>query len=82
MAKEEPIRAVRRVIGLVEALIGAFARVADELAKAEDEVADATMVNTASDRLASAKTALRGRSLFCVSGRKTRTTKMTRRAML
>ena len=50
MAKPEHIRAVRRVIGLVEGLIAAFDEVADELAQMEDEVAD-----TANDRLASAK---------------------------
>ena len=50
MAKLEHIRAVRRVIGLVEGLIAAFDEVADELAQMEDEVAD-----TANDRLASAK---------------------------
>ena len=47
MAKEERIRAVRRVIGLDE--------VADELAAAEDEIADSAMLGTASDRLVSAK---------------------------
>jgi hypothetical protein len=50
MAKLERIRAVRRVIGLVEGLIAAFDEVADELAQVEDEVAD-----TANDRLAYAK---------------------------
>ena len=43
MAKDERIRAVRRVIGLVEGLITAFDGVADELAAAQDEVADAAM---------------------------------------
>jgi hypothetical protein len=57
MPKPERIRAVRRVIGLVEALIAAFDEVADELAEAEDEIADAAMVNTVSDRLGSAKDA-------------------------
>jgi hypothetical protein len=56
MAKLERIRAVRRVIGLVEGLIAAFDEVADELAQAE-EVADAAMLSAASDRLASAKNA-------------------------
>jgi hypothetical protein len=55
MAKLERIRAVRRVIGLVEGLIAAFDQVADELAG--DEVADAAMLNTASDRLQSSKDA-------------------------
>jgi hypothetical protein len=55
VAKEERIRAVRRVIGLVEALIAAFDEVADELATAEDEIADAAILTTASDRLAFAK---------------------------
>ena len=50
MPNHERIRAVRRVIGLVEGLIAAFDEVADELAQVEDEVAD-----TANDRLASAK---------------------------
>jgi hypothetical protein len=54
MAKLERIRAVRRVIDLVENLIAAFDEVADELAEVEDEVAD-PMLSTASDRLASAK---------------------------
>src|SRR6516164_5567331 len=57
MANHERIRAVRRVIGLVEGLIAAFDEVADELAQTEDEVADAAMLSTASDRLASAKNA-------------------------
>jgi hypothetical protein len=58
MAKREHIRAVRRVIGPIEGLIAAFDEAADELAEAEDEVADAAMVNTVSDRLASAKDAV------------------------
>ena len=58
MAKLEHIRAVRRVIGPIEGLIAAFDEAADELAEAEDEVADAAMVNTVSDRLASAKDAV------------------------
>ena len=57
MAKLERIRAVRRVIDLVEGLIAAFDEVADELAQMEDEVADAAMLSTVSDRLASAKVA-------------------------
>ena len=55
MAKLERIRAVRRVIGLVEGLIAALNEITDELAEAEDEVADAAMLSTVSDRLASAK---------------------------
>ena len=55
MAKRERIRAVRRVIGLVEGLIDAFDEVADELAAIEDEIADAAFLGTAQDRLASAK---------------------------
>jgi hypothetical protein len=43
--------------GLVEGLIAAFDEVADELAQIEDEVADAATLDTASDRLASAKDA-------------------------
>ena len=50
MGKLERIRAVRRVISLVEGLIAAFDELADELAQMEDEVAD-----KANDRLASAK---------------------------
>ena len=49
MPNHERIRAVRRVISLVEGLIAAFDELADELAQMEDEVAD-----TANDRLASA----------------------------
>ena len=60
MPKPERIRAVRRVIGLVEGLIGAFDEVADELAEAEDEVADAAMLSTVSDRLASTKDSAEG----------------------
>jgi hypothetical protein len=55
MSKLERIRAVRRVIGLVEGLTVAFDQVADELAEAQDEVADAAMLNAASDRLESAR---------------------------
>jgi hypothetical protein len=58
MANHERIRAVRRVIGLVEGLIAALNEITDELAEAEDEVADAAMVNTVSDRLESAKDAV------------------------
>jgi hypothetical protein len=54
MTKLEHIRAVRRVLGRVENLIAAFDEVADELAEAEDEVADAAMLSIVSDRLASA----------------------------
>jgi hypothetical protein len=57
MAKLERIRAVRSVIDLVEGLIAAFDEVADELAQMEDEVADAAVLSTVSDRLASAKVA-------------------------
>jgi hypothetical protein len=39
----EGIRAVRRGIGLLENLIAAFDQVNDELAEAEDEVADAAI---------------------------------------
>jgi hypothetical protein len=55
MAKRERIRAVRRVIGLVEGLIHALDEVADELTAIEDEIADAAFLGTAQDRLASAK---------------------------
>jgi hypothetical protein len=55
MRTEERIRAVRRVIGLVEGLIDALDEVADELAAIEDEIADAAFLGTAQDRLASAK---------------------------
>jgi hypothetical protein len=55
MANHERIRAVRRVIGLVEGVIAALNEVADELAGADDEVADAAMLSTPNDRLASAK---------------------------
>ncbi len=40
-----------------EGLIAAFDEVADELAEVQDEVADAAMLSTVSDRLASAKDA-------------------------
>ena len=49
MAKRERIRAVRRVIGLVEGLIDAFDEVADELAAIEDEIADAAFLGTAQE---------------------------------
>jgi hypothetical protein len=39
----------------VEGLIAAFDELADELGEAEDEVADAAMLSTVGDRLASAK---------------------------
>jgi hypothetical protein len=55
VAKDERIRAVRRVIGLMEGLITAFDEVADELAEAQDEVADAAMLSTVGERLVSAK---------------------------
>jgi hypothetical protein len=55
MPKPQRIRAVRRFIGLVEALIAAFDEVADELAEAEDEVADAAMLSTVSNRLSVAR---------------------------
>ena len=45
MARLQPIRAVRRVISLVEGLVRAFDEVADELAEVEDEVADAAMLS-------------------------------------
>jgi hypothetical protein len=57
MGRLERIRAVRRVVSLLEGLIAAFDEVADELAQMEDEVADAAMLSTVSDRLASAKVA-------------------------
>jgi hypothetical protein len=44
MAKLDRIRAIRRVMR-------AFDEAADELAEAEDEVADAAILNTVSDRL-------------------------------
>jgi hypothetical protein len=47
MARLQRIRAVRRVIDLVEGLIAAFDEVADESAQMEDEIADAAMLNTA-----------------------------------
>ena len=77
MARLKRIRAVGRVIDLVEGLIAAFDEVADELAQMEDEVADAAMLSTVSDRLASAKVALTPRSRCCVPGRKTPTPTMT-----
>jgi hypothetical protein len=57
MARLQRIRAVRRVIDLVEGLIAVFDEVADELAQMEDEVADAAMLSTVNDRLASARDA-------------------------
>jgi hypothetical protein len=60
VAQHERIRAVRRVIGLVEGLIAAFDEVADELTQMEDEVADAAMLSTVGDRLASAKDSAEG----------------------
>jgi hypothetical protein len=77
MSTLEPIRAVRRVIGLEEGLIAVF-DIADELAEMEDDVADAAMLSTASDRLASAKAPPTPRSRCCVSGRTTpRTTRIS-----
>jgi hypothetical protein len=43
MPNHKRIRAVRRVISLVEGLIAAFDEVADELAQMQDEVADAAL---------------------------------------
>jgi hypothetical protein len=64
-------KADRRVVSLQEGLIAAFDEVADELAEVQDEVADAVMLSTVRDRLASAKDALTPRSRCCASGRKT-----------
>jgi hypothetical protein len=55
MRAEERIRSVRRVIDLGEALLDAFAEVADELSAIRDEIADEAYLNTAQDRLASAR---------------------------
>ena len=60
MAKRQRIRAVRRVTGLVENLITAFAEVGDELAAIDDEIADEAYLGTAQDRLASAKESASG----------------------
>jgi hypothetical protein len=69
MAKRERIRAVRRVIGLVEGLIDALDEVADELAAIEDEIADAAFLGTAQDRLASAKDSARATTAVAERGR-------------
>jgi hypothetical protein len=71
MAKHERIRAARRVIGLVEGLIAAFDEVAHELAQMEDEVADAAMLNTASDWLQSSKDSAKVALAMLRSGRNT-----------
>jgi hypothetical protein len=55
MTKREQIRAVRRAIGVAEALPPIFAAVADELAAAQDEIAASTTLETAEEELASAK---------------------------
>jgi hypothetical protein len=55
MRTEERIRAVRRVIDQVEALIDAWAELGDELSAIADEIADAACLPTAQNRLASAK---------------------------
>ena len=55
MAKPEPIRAVRRAIGLVEGLLVGLAEVGDDLSAVQDETADAARLDTALTRLASAK---------------------------
>ena len=49
------IRAVRRAIDLGEALIDAWAEVADELSAIQDDIADEAYLSTAQDRFASAK---------------------------
>jgi len=49
------VRAVRRAIDLGEALIDAWAEVADELSAIQDEIADEAYLSTAQDRFASAK---------------------------
>ena len=49
------IRAVRRAIDLGEALMDAWAEVADELSAIQDEIADEAYLGTAQDRLASAR---------------------------
>jgi hypothetical protein len=52
MRAEERIRSVRRVIDLGEALLDAFADIADELSAIQDEIVDEAYLNTAQDRLA------------------------------
>ena len=54
MTKREQMRAVRRAIGLAEALPPIFAAVADELAAAQDEIAASTTLETTEGELASA----------------------------
>ena len=49
------IRAVRRVIDLGEAMMDAWAEVADELSAIQDEIADEAYLSTAQERLACAK---------------------------
>ena len=49
------IRAVRRAIDLGEALMDAWAEVADELSAIQDEIADEAYLSTAQDKFASAK---------------------------
>ena len=49
------IRPVRRAIDLGEALMDAWAEVADELSAIQDEIADEAYLRTAQDRLASAR---------------------------
>jgi hypothetical protein len=53
--RPEPIRAVRRAIGLVEGLLVGLAEVGDDLSAVQDETADAARLDTALTRLASAK---------------------------
>jgi hypothetical protein len=53
--KPEPIRAVRRAIGLVEGLLVGLPEVGDDLSAVQDETADAARLDTALTRLASAK---------------------------
>ena len=55
MAKPEHIRAVRRVIGLVEGLLIGLAEIGDDLSAIQDETADAARLDTALIRLVSAK---------------------------
>jgi hypothetical protein len=55
MAKPEHIRAVRRVIGLVEGLLIGLAEIGDDLSAIQDETADAARLDTALIHLASAK---------------------------
>ena len=55
MLKPEPIRAVRRAIGLLEGLLVGLAEVGDDLSAVQDETADAARLDTALTRLASAK---------------------------